>query len=43
MSIATDLTPQQLIAELYKTHRGEMADAEPAVPEWTFAVDELFD
>jgi hypothetical protein len=23
--------------------RGEMANAEPAVPGWTFAVDELFD
>ena len=22
--------------------RGEVAEAEPAVPEWTFAVDELF-
>jgi Uma2 family endonuclease len=24
-------------------HRGELAEAEPAVPGWTFAVDELFD
>lgn len=24
-------------------HRGEMAEAEPAVPGWKFAVDELFD
>lgn len=23
-------------------HRGEIADAEPAVPDWTFAVEELF-
>jgi hypothetical protein len=24
-------------------HRGDMADAEPAVPGWRFPVDELFD
>jgi hypothetical protein len=27
--------------EVYR--RGEVADAEPAVPGWRFAVDELFD